>query len=68
MSNYCSNNKIELNTKPLQHVNKLFKNITENRYKSTIDNKVPKCYAYSQTILKDRLKKNPKENYIQKEH
>lgn len=40
----------------------------EKKYKSTIDNKKPACYDNGKKILKDRLKKNPKENYIQKEH
>lgn len=48
----------------MQHVNLLFKNIISKKYKSTIDNKAPNCYETGKKILKDKIKKNPKENYI----
>lgn len=59
-----SNRKVELNQQPMQHVNKLFKNIINNKYKSTIDNKTPNCYQNGKKILKDKVKKNPQENFI----
>lgn len=59
---------MELNQQPLQHVNQLFKNIISNKYKSTIDNKVPTCYETGKKILKDKLKKSPKENFVHQEH
>lgn len=52
----------------MQHVNILFKNIIKNKYKSTIDNKAPTCYETGKKILKDRVKKNPKDNFIKEEH
>ena len=48
----------------MQHVNLLFKNIIQNKYKSTIDNKTPGCYETGKKILKNKDKKKPKENYI----
>jgi hypothetical protein len=59
---------VELNQQPQQHVNKLFQNIIKNKYKSTIDNKVPECYEKGKKLLKHRIKKCPRENYIQEEH
>ena len=49
-------------------MNHLFKNLSHNKYKSTIDNKMPKHHVAAKQILKDKLKKNPQENYIKAEH
>lgn len=49
-------------------VQQLFKNISQNRYKSVIDNQPPKHYTNGKKILKDKLKKNPQENYLKAEH
>lgn len=63
-----SNNKKEINQNPNQHVNHLFKNLHQNKYKSTIDNHVPKNYESGKKILKDKIKKNRYENAAKKDH
>lgn len=52
----------------MHHVNLLFKNIIKQNYKSTIDNKTPACYENGKKILKNRIKNNPHEKFIQSEH
>jgi len=44
----------------MKQANQLLRNIVENKYKSTIDNKAPDCYENGKKILKDKIKKNPK--------
>lgn len=46
----------------------MFQKIISNNYKSTLDNKTPACYESGKKLLKDRIKKNKNENYLQKEH
>ena len=49
-------------------MNQLFKNLHQNKYRSTIDNQVPKNYESGKKILKDKIKKNRYENAAKREH